>query len=89
MLLCGTQPGPRDGSSCAAVTAAHRQCWTGAAMVVRKEAALSLAVGVGHCRAPRRGEEARQGQADREEVRTDHLGVCHAASPDAFPQGPR
>ena len=22
-------------------------------------------------------------------VRTDHLGVCHAASPDAFPQGPR
>ena len=31
VLLCGTQPGRREGSSCAAVTAAHRQCWTGAA----------------------------------------------------------
>ena len=40
-------------------------------------------------RAPRCAEMARQGQADREVVRADHLGLCHAASPDAFPQGPR
>ena len=48
-----------------------------------------MAVGAGHRRAPRCAEEARQGQVDREVVRADHLGVCHAASPDAFPQGPR
>ena len=66
------------------MTAAHRQCWTGAAL-----ASYGVAVGNGHRRAPRCAEESRQGQADREVVRADHLGVCHAASPDAFPQGPR
>ena len=41
--------------------------------------------GVGVCREGAPG----QGQADREVVRPDHLGVCHAVGPDAFPQGPR
>ena len=48
-----------------------------------------MAVGGGHRRAPRCAEETRQAQADREVVRADHLGACHAASPGAFPQGPR
>ena len=38
---------------------------------------------------PCRVEEARQEQADREVVRPDHLGVRHAAGPDALPRGPR
>ena len=48
-----------------------------------------MAVGGGHRRVPCRVEEAWQGQADREVARPDHLGVCHAAGPDALPQGPR
>ena len=57
--------------------------------VVQEEAALRVAVGGGHCRVPCRVEETRQGQADREVVRPDHLGLCHAAGQDTFPQGPR
>ena len=38
-----------------------------------------MAVGGRHRRTPRCAEEARQGQADREVVQADHLGVCHAA----------
>ena len=48
-----------------------------------------MAVGGGHHRVSCRIEEAWQGQADREVVRPDYLGVCHAAGPDALPQGPR
>ena len=48
-----------------------------------------MAVGLGHRRVPCRVEEAWQGQANRVVVRPDHLGMCHAAGPDAFPQGPR
>ena len=90
MLLCGTQPGRQGGfilrgGDCRPQAVLDGRCLG----VVWEEAALCVAVGGGHRRAPRRGEEARQGQADREVVRTDHLGMCHAASPDAFPQRPR
>ena len=57
--------------------------------VVREEAAFRVAVGGGHRRVPRCAEEARQGQADREVVRADHLGVCHAAMPRRSPAGTR
>ena len=72
------------------MTAAHRAALDGRGLdVVREEAALRVAVGGGHRHMPRRGEEARQGQADREVVRPDHHGVRGAAGPDARPQGPR
>ena len=47
-----------------------------------------MALGGGHGCAPCRIEEACQGQADHGVVPSDHLGVCHAAGPDASPQGP-
>ena len=90
VLLCGTQPG-RQGRFILRGGDRRRQAvLDGRGLgVVREEAALCVAVVGGHRRAPRCVEEARQGQADREVVRADHLGVCHATSPDAFPQGPR
>ena len=48
-----------------------------------------MAVGGGHRHLPCRIEEAWQGQADREGVQPDHLGVTRAAGSDAFPQGPQ
>ena len=90
VLLCGTQPGRQGGFILRGGDRRPQAVLDGRGLgVVREEAALRVAVGGGHCRAPRCAEETRQGQADREVVRADHLGVCHAASPDAFPQGPR
>ena len=90
VLLCGTQPGRQGGFILRGGDRRPQAVLDGRGLgVVREEAALRVAVGGGHRRAPRCAEEARQGQADREVVRADHLRVCHAASPDAFPQGPR
>ena len=90
VLLCGTQPGRQGGFILRGGDRRPQAVWNGRGLgIVQEEAALRLAVGGGHRRAPRCVEAARQGQADREVVRADHLGVCHAASPDAFPQGPR
>ena len=90
VLLCGTQPGRQGGFILRSPDRRPQVVLDGRGLgVVREEAALRVAVGVGHRRAPRCVEEARQGQADREVVRTDHLGVCHPAGPDAFPQGRR
>ena len=90
VLLCGTQPGRQGEFILRGGDRRPQAVLDGRGLgVVREEAALRVAVGAGHRRAPRCAEETRQGQADREVVRADHLGVCHAASPDAFPQGPR
>ena len=90
VLLCGTQPGRQGGFILRGGDRRPQAVLDGRGLsVVREEAALRVAVGGGHRRAPCCAEEARQGQADREVVRADHLGVCHAVSPDAFPQGPR
>ena len=90
VLLCGTQPGGQGGFILRGSARRSQAVLDGRGLgVVREEAALRVAVGGGHRRAPCCSEKARQGQADREVVRADHLGECHAASPDAFPQGPR
>ena len=90
VLLCGTQPGRQGGFILRGGDRRPQAVLDGRGLGgVQEEAALRVAVGGGHRRAPRGVEEARQGQADRELVRADHLRVCHAASPDAFPQGPR
>ena len=90
VLLCGTQPGRQGGFILRGGDRRPQAVLDGRGLgAVREEAALRVAVGSGHRRAPRCAEETRQGQADREVVRADHLGVCDAASPDAFPQGPR
>ena len=90
VLLCGTQPGRQGGFILRSSDRGPQAVLDGRGLgFVREEAALHVAVGGGHCRPPRCAEEARQGQADREVVRADHLGVRHAASPDGFPQGPR
>ena len=90
VLLCGTQPGRQGGFILRGGNRRPRAVLDGRGLgVVREEAALPVAVGGGHRCAPCCAEEARQGQADREVVRADHLGVFHAASPDTFPQGPR
>ena len=76
VLLCGTQPG-REGGFILRGGDRHPQAvLDGRCLgVVREEATLRVAVGGGHRRAPRCAEEARQGRADREVVRADHLGV--------------
>ena len=90
VLLRGTQPGRQGGFILRGGDRRPQAVLDGRGLgVVQEEAALRVAVGGGHRRAPRCVEEARQGEADREVVRADHLGVCHAASPDALPQGPR
>ena len=89
VLLCGTQPGRQGGIILRGGDRRPQAVLDRRGLgVVREEAALRVAVGGGHRRAFRCVEEARKGQADREVVRADHLGMCHAASPDAFPQGP-
>ena len=89
LLLCGAQPGRQGGLILRGGDRCPQAALDGRGLgIVREEAALRVAVGGGHPRVPCRVEEAWQGQADREVVRPDHLGVCHAACPDAFPQGP-
>ena len=89
VLLRGTQPGCREGFILRGGHRCPQAVLAGRGFgVVREEAALRVAVGGGHRRAPCRGEEARQGQADRVVVRTEHPGLYHAASPNALPQGP-
>ena len=89
VLLGGAQPGRQGG-----LVLRGRDRRPQAALdwrnfgVVGEKAALRVAVGGGHRRLPRLVEEARYDQADGEVVRPDHLGVCHAAGPDALPQGP-
>ena len=90
LLLCGAQLGRQGGLILRGGDRCPQAALDGRGLgVVREEAALRVSVGGGHRRVPCRVEEAWQGQADREVVRPDHLGVCHAAGPDAFPQGSR
>ena len=90
VLLSGAQPGHLGGLVLRGGDRRPKAALDGRGLgVVREEAALRVSVGGGHRRVPCRVEEARQGQADREVVRPDHLGVRHAAGPDALPQRPR
>ena len=88
VLLCGTQPGRQGGFILRGGDRRPRavvdRCGLG---VVREEAALRVAVGGGHRRAPRCVEEARQGEPDREVVRADHLGAVPCREPRCFPAG--
>ena len=90
LLLCGALPGCQGGLILRGGARCPQAALDGHGLgVVREEAALRVAVEGGHRRVPCRVEEAWRGQADREGVLPDHLGVCHAAGPDALPQGPR
>ena len=74
VLLCGTQPGRQGGFILRGGDRRPPAVLDGRGLgVVREEAALCVALGGGHRRAPRCAEETRQGQADREVVRADHL----------------
>ena len=74
--LCGTQPGRQGGFILRGGDRRLQAVLDGRGLgVVWEEAALRVAVGGGHRRAPRRIEETRQGQADREVAQTNHLGV--------------
>ena len=90
VLLSGAQPRRQGGLVLRGGDCRPQASLDGRGLgVVREEAALCVAVGGGHRRVLCRVEEARQGQANREVVRPDHLGLCHAGGPDALPQGPR
>ena len=88
MLFGGAHPGCQGGFLLRGGDRGPQAALDGRGLgVIREEAALCVALGGGHRRVPCCVEEARQGQADPEVVRSDHLGVRHAASPHALPQG--
>ena len=88
VLLCGTQPGRQGGFILRGGDRRPQAVLDGRGLgVVREEAALRVAVGGGHRRAPRCAEETRQGQADREVVRADHPGGVPCREPRRFPAG--
>ena len=90
VLLSGAKPG-RQGGLVLRGDDRRRQAaldWRGLG-VVQEEAPLRVASRGGHRSVPCHVEEARHGQAYREVVGPDHLGVRHAAGLDALPQGPR
>ena len=69
VLLCGTQPGRQGGFILRGGDPRPQAVLDRRGLgVVREDAALRVAVGGGHCRAPRCAEEAPKGQADREVV---------------------
>ena len=69
VLLRGTHPGRQGGFILRGGDRRPQAVLDGCGLgVVREEAALRVAVGGGHRRAPCCAEETRQGQADREVV---------------------
>ena len=89
VLLGGAQPWRQGGFVLRGADRRRQAALDGRGLgVIREVAALCVAVGGGHRHVPCGMEEAQQGWADREVVRSDHLGLRHAASPDALPQGP-
>ena len=88
VLLCRTQPGCQGGLILRGGVRRPQAVLDGRGLgVVREEAALRVAVGGGHRRAPRCAEEARRGQADQEVVEADYPGGVPCREPRRFPAG--